>query len=82
MTEEFWVLTRVVDDSDCYWNTNTTICGSPERIRSLFDLNAGIPYGWRLLKNKQARRFLKWSLREEARWQREASAKKNFGGAN
>ena len=79
---EFRVLTKIVDDSDPFWNTNTTVCGSPAQVKAVFDLSAGVPYGWRLLKNKAARRFLKWSLREEMRWQREQQAKENFAGNN
>jgi hypothetical protein len=83
MAEEFWVLTRIIDTvSDPYWDQSATVCGSPEQINNVFDLSKGVPFGWRLLKNKQARRFLKWSLKEEVRWQREEAAKQKFGGSN
>jgi hypothetical protein len=81
MAEEIWVVTKAIDTvSDPHWDTSSTIIGTPERIRSLF--GGVIPFGWRLLKNKQARRFLEWSLKQEARWQREQEARRRYGGSN
>jgi hypothetical protein len=77
--DELWVLTRPLGSSDPIWGSQYTIIGSPERIRSLFDLSSGIPWPWRLLKNKKARRFLRDSLREEARYRRDKSAREKAG---
>jgi len=80
---ELWVLTREIDSqSDPFWNESLTIAGTPDRIRSMFDLSNGVPYGWRLLKGKQAQRFMRDSLKAEQRYQREQRAKEKFGGEN
>jgi hypothetical protein len=59
-----------------------TIVGSPEKIRSIFDLSRGVPFGWRLFKGKKAKRFLKWSMRQELRYQAEQRLRKAGSGAN
>ncbi len=79
---ELWVLTRVIDGSDSDWDESVTIAGTPERIRSMFDLSRGVPFGWRLLKGKKAERFLRDAAKWEARYQREQAAKEKFGGEN
>lgn len=83
MPDEFWVLTRVIAaGSDPYWDTCATICGLPEKIRSMVDLSRGVPYGWRLYKGKAAKRFLKSLIANELRWAREQEAKCKAGGLN
>ena len=82
MSDDFLVLTRIVDSSDPFWDQSATIMGTLEQINAVVDLSRGVPFGWRLLKGKRARRFLKWSLRQEARYQREQAASKAAGGAN
>lgn len=42
--------------------------------------SSGVPFGWRLLKGKQARRFLEQSLKEELRYQRDRKARQKAGG--
>jgi hypothetical protein len=79
---EFLVLTRVVDDSDPHWDLNTTIVGTLEQLNAIVDLSKGVPHGWRLLRGKRARRFLKWATTHEIRWQREQAAQKVAGGVN
>ena len=69
MKDEFWVLTKVTDDSDPLWNESTTISGTPETVRALFDLSRGVPHGWRLLKGKAAHRFIHKAVKE-LRYQR------------
>ena len=77
--DELWVLTRPLGSSDPIWGEQYTIIGSPERIRSMFDLSAGVPWPWRLLKNKKARRFLRAALKEELRYRRDKSAREKAG---
>ena len=79
LSDELWVLTRAIGTVDPIWNEQCTIVGTPERIRGLFDLSRGLPFGWRLLKNKRARRFLRDSLREELRYQRDKRARAKAG---
>jgi len=66
---ETWVLTRLIDDSDPLWDECATVVGTPEQIHAMFDLSKGVPFGWRLLKGKQATRWIAQSLREEVRYQ-------------
>jgi hypothetical protein len=80
--DELCVLTRVIDSSDPNWDCSATVIGTLESIKSSFDLSKGVPFGWRLLRGKQARRFLKRSLREEARYQAEQALRKAGGGDN
>jgi hypothetical protein len=69
---EFWVLTRIIDDSsDPDWGERLTIYGSPERIHSMFDLSQGVPAGWELLKGTDARQFMLNMIRDEIRWRQE-----------
>ena len=82
MSDNLLVLTRVVDDSDPNWDLNATIVGTWEQINAAIDLSRGIPYGWRLLRGKKARRFLRWATKHEMRWQREQAAGKAAGGVN
>jgi hypothetical protein len=77
--DELWVLTRVIDASDAVWDCHATILGTPEKIRSMFDLSKGVPFGWKLFKGKQARRFLRYTLREELRYQRDKAAREKAG---
>ena len=79
LPDELWVLTRPLGSNDPIWGEQTTIIGSPERIRSMFDLSAGVPWPWRLLKNKKARRFLRAALKEELRYRRDKSAREKAG---
>jgi hypothetical protein len=79
---ELWVLTWVVDStSDPYWNTSQTIIASPAKLSSMFNLHR-LPYGARLLKGKQAARFIKWSAKQEARYRREQDQKRKMDGQN
>ena len=82
MRDDLCVLTKVVDDSDPHWNEAITIVDTLEGLRRKFDLSQGIPYGWKLLRGKQAQRFLKWMVREECKYQREQEAKRRYGGNN
>jgi hypothetical protein len=82
MSDDILVLTRVIDASDPYWDESATIMGTLEQISAVVDLSRGVPFGWRLLRGKKAQRFLKWSMKSEARWQREQAAKEAAGGLN
>jgi hypothetical protein len=82
VSDDLLVLTRVIDASDPYWDQNATIIGTMEQINAIVDLSEGVPYGWRLLRGKKARRFLKRSMKAESRWQREQAAKQATGGLN
>jgi hypothetical protein len=73
--DELWVLTRVVDESDPMWDCHGTILGTAKQIRNIFDLSQGIPFGWRLLKGKAARRWIRYSIREERRYQRDKAVR-------
>lgn len=79
---ELFVLTRVTDGTNPDWDERVTLVGTKESISKTVDLSRGVPYGWRLLRGKRARRFLKWSLQEEARWRRELELKRKAGGPN
>lgn len=79
--DQVWVLTQVVDDVDSAWDLSATLVAAPAKMAELVDLHR-LPFGTRLLKGKQARRFLKWSQKQEARWQREQKLKRQAGGAN
>ena len=70
-SNELWVLTRVSDASDPVWDNCTTMIGTAEMIGRPFDLSKGVPVGWRLLKGKRARRWLRDSLKHELRYQRD-----------
>lgn len=78
---DLWVLTFTLDDSDPDWETRSSIVGTAEQLAKLFDLQR-LPYGARLLKGKQARRYLKRGLRDEQRYQLEQLAKRRAGGRN
>jgi hypothetical protein len=78
---DLWVLTFTTDDSDPHWETRSSIVGTEEQIARVLDLKR-LPYGARLLKGKQAARYLRQSLKEEQRYQREQLAKRQAGGAN
>jgi hypothetical protein len=73
--QKLCVLTRNVDSSDPCWDENITIVDTIEGLRTRFDLSRGVPFGWRLLKGKAARRYLERGLREEARYQKQQAAK-------
>jgi hypothetical protein len=77
---ETWVLTRVIDETDPLWDERATIVGSPEQINAMFDLSDGVPFGWRLLKGKQATRWIEHSLREELRYQRDKALREKADG--
>jgi hypothetical protein len=78
---DIWVVTFTVDTPDPHWATANTIIARPEKMAELFDLSA-LPFGARLLKGKQARRFLKQAVKHEQRFQREMKFNRNAGGAN
>lgn len=82
MSDDLLVLTRVIDAPDPYWDESATIIGTMEQISAVVDLSKGIPFGWRLLRGKKARRFLKWSMKAESRYQREQAASRAAGGPN
>jgi hypothetical protein len=82
MTTDLCVLTRITNSSDPLWDESLTIIDTLAGLRSKFDLSRGIPYGWRLLKGKAARRFIRDSLREERRYQRQQAAKNAGVGRN
>jgi hypothetical protein len=79
---DFFVLARVIDDSDPCWTENINFVGTRAQISKMVDLSAGVPYGWRLLRGKQAKRHLKWAAKEEALWRREQEMKRKSGGLN
>jgi hypothetical protein len=78
-SREIWVLVRVIDTSDPLWDRYYTIVGTPEKIRGMFDLTDGVPFGWRLLKGKRAMRWIRHSLKEEIRYQRDQAARGEAG---
>jgi hypothetical protein len=78
-SDELWVLFRLIDGSDPVWDHCTTMMGTKETIRRMFDLSKGVPFGWRLLKGKQARRWLRDSLKAELRYQRDRKAREKAG---
>jgi hypothetical protein len=82
MDDEFCVLTRVIDSSDPNWDYSATVIGTLEFIERSFDLCKGVPFGWRLLRGKKARRFLRWSLKQELPYQREQQIRTAAGGDN
>jgi hypothetical protein len=69
------VLTRITDSSDPCWDENITIVDTLEGLRARFNLSRGVPFGWRLLRGKAARRHLERGLRQEARYQKQEAAK-------
>lgn len=79
---ELFVLTRVIDATNPHWDERMTIVGTRAQISQTIDLSRGVPFGWRLLRGKRARRFLKWASAEEARWRREQEIKQKAGGLN
>jgi hypothetical protein len=78
---DLWVVTFTIDDSDPHWETRSSIVGTEEQLGRLVDLKC-LPYGARLLKGKAAARYLKRSLKDEQRYQREQLVKRRAGGAN
>jgi hypothetical protein len=82
VSDNILVLTRVVDGSDPDWDVRATVVGTWEQLNAIVDLSKGVPHGWRLLRGKRARRFLKWATKHEIRWQREQAAIKAAGGVN
>jgi hypothetical protein len=78
-SDELWVLFRLIDGSDPVWDYCTTMMGTKETICKMFDLSQGVPFGWRLLKGKQARRWLRGSLKAELRYQRDKRAREKAG---
>jgi hypothetical protein len=57
-----------------------TIMGTPAQVNAVVDLSNGVPFGWRLLKGKQARRWIAHSLKEELRYQRDKALREKVGG--
>jgi hypothetical protein len=78
---ELWVLSLLVDGSDCYWDERMTFVDTPEKLGSRFDLHR-LPYGALLLKGRRAKRFLKQCFISELRWRREQKTKVQIGGPN
>jgi hypothetical protein len=78
---DLWVVTFTTDDSDPHWETRSSMVGTEEQLSRLVDLKR-LPYGARLLKGKAAARYLKRSLKDEQRYQREQLVKSRAGGAN
>jgi hypothetical protein len=79
LSDELWALVRVIDGSDPIWDECATMIGTPQKIRSMFDLSKGVPFGWRLLKGKRARRWLRDSLKDELRYRRDGKAREKAG---
>ena len=79
-SDDIWILTRALGTSDPIWDAHCTVVGTPEKIRSMFDLTKGPPFGWRLLKGEQALRFLRDAFREELRYQRDRQPREKAGG--
>jgi hypothetical protein len=73
--DELWVLTRMIGGTNPMWDCWSTMIGSPKTIRAMFDLSHGVPFGWRLLKGKRARRWLRDLTKEELRFQRDRRAR-------
>jgi hypothetical protein len=78
-SDDLWVLTRPFGTADPFWGAHCTLIATPERIRAMFDLSAGLPFTWRLLKGKKARRFLRDSLKEELHFRRDRAAREKAG---
>lgn len=76
-----WILTFALPSADPKWELRNSIVGTPEKLASMFDLNK-LPYGVRLLKGKQAKRYIKQSIKEERRYYREQQFKRQAGGVN
>ena len=74
-SDELWALVRVIDASDPVWESCTTLIAPAAKLCAMFDLSAGVPFGWRLLKGKRARRWLRDSIRDEQRFQRDQRAR-------
>jgi hypothetical protein len=74
-SDEVWVLTRVVDETDPVWNYHGTILGTARQIANIFDLSQGVPFGWRLLKGKQAKRWIRYTIKEERRYRRDKAVR-------
>jgi hypothetical protein len=80
--DNLWVVTSQCDTGDPSWAVATTIIAPPQKLAELFgDLNS-LPFGARLLKGKQAKRFIKQAVRDEKRFQRELKFKGQAGGRN
>jgi hypothetical protein len=75
MNQKLCVLTRVTDSSDLCWDETITIIDTIEGIRTRLGCSNVVPFGWRLLKGKAARRYIERSIREEARYQKHEAAK-------
>jgi hypothetical protein len=58
MTSNLCVLTRLIDSSDPCWDESLAVIDTLEGLCDKFDLSRGVPYGWRLLKDKAALRLL------------------------
>jgi hypothetical protein len=69
--KQMCILTRTVDSGDAFWNEAITIIDTLEGLRARFDLSRGVPFGWRLLRGKAARRHIERGLRDEARYQKQ-----------
>jgi hypothetical protein len=67
---EVWVLSLLVDGSDPAWDQRFTIVGTKYSLEQQFDLS-NLPYGAILLRGAKAKQFLRQSVRDEARFQRE-----------
>lgn len=78
---EVVVLSLLVEGSDPAWDLRTMIVGTQETLERQFDLRR-LPFGALLLRGKQARRFLKKSMREEVRYRREKTARDKMSGKN
>jgi hypothetical protein len=63
------------------WDMSVNIVDAIEGLRARFDLSKGVPMGWRLLRGKAVKRHIDRALREEARYQREQTAKRDGGAA-
>ena len=78
---DLWILTFTVDTTDPKWVLKNSIVGTPEKLASMFNLNQ-LPHGIRLLKGKQAARYIKQAVKEEREYYREQQFKAQAGGVN
>jgi hypothetical protein len=76
-----WILTFTVDTTDPKWELRNSIVGTPEKLASMFNLNQ-LPHGVRLLKGKQAARYMKRAIREEREFHRERQFMSQAGDRN
>ncbi len=66
---------------DTEWDQCMTITGTREFLSAQFDLN-NLPPGAVLRQGKEAERYIAKAMRDEARYDREQSARRKMNGRN